>query len=113
MDVTPVHITRISDFIFARIDEQMTGDDASRHFEDDPVSRSLRALRNVTDEIRSRQVLERHTGSPMASAVDLVLTFAWSELATIAKQWKDHPDYLPEFALLAHQLGAEPTAQTP
>jgi hypothetical protein len=34
----------------------------------------------------------------------MVLTFSWGELATIAKEWKDHPDYLPEFALFAYDL---------
>jgi hypothetical protein len=103
-EVTPQHITRIAHFVIARIDEQFTGDHATRHFDDDPVARSLRALRRVVEEIRSRHVLADRNEPALTMAVSLALTFAWGELAAIAKEWKDHPDYLPEYALLAHEL---------
>jgi hypothetical protein len=105
MTVTPEHIDRIADFVDARIDEQFTGNHTSRAWDEDPASRTLRALRRAVEEIRSRKVLAEQRDEPgLAVAVDLVLTFAWGELAAIAKQWADHPDYLKEFALLAHQL---------
>jgi hypothetical protein len=34
------------------------------------------------------------------------MTIAWGELADVAKEWDDHPDYQSEFTLSAHQLGA-------
>lgn len=109
-DVTPEHINRIADFVDARIDEQFTGENATRHFDKDPVARSLRALSRVVGELRSRRVLAERNQPELAIATSLVLSFAWSELATVAKEWKDHPDYLPEFALMVHQLGnAQPT----
>ncbi|MFG2276765.1 hypothetical protein ACGFNY_44280 [Streptomyces chartreusis] len=109
MNVTAEHITRIADFAEARIDEQFTGDLASRHWDKDPVARSLRALRRVVQEIRSKSALEDQRADPNLSvAVNVALTYAWGELVGVAQQWDDHPDYLPEFALLAHQLEATP-----
>jgi hypothetical protein len=103
--VTAEHINRIADFVEARVDEQFT-EEPSRHWEKDPVSRSLRALRRTVGEIRSRGSLEEQRDKPeMAVAVNFALTLAWGELASMAKEWADHPDYLGEFALLAHQLG--------
>ncbi|WP_331723371.1 hypothetical protein [Streptomyces atratus] len=92
------HIERIADFIDARIDEQLSGDLASRRYDDEPVSRLLRGLRRAVGEMRSRNVLVE------SIAANLAMTFAWDELASIASEWQDHPDYLPEFTLLAHQL---------
>ena len=113
MDVTTQHITRIADFVEARIDEQFTAEHASRNWDEDPVSRSFRALRRVAQEIRSRVSLAEHHEPELAVAVGLAMTFAWGELACVAKQWADHPDYLPEFGLLAHQLDSARTADTP
>jgi hypothetical protein len=107
MEVTPEHITRIADFVDARINEQFAGDHTSRHWDKDPVARSLRALRRTVTEIRSRRVLAENEDPHMAVATILALTFAWGELACIAQEWADHPDYVPEFALPAHELGAE------
>ena len=109
------HIHRIANFVEARIDEQFAGQQhEARRWDDDPVSRSLRALRRVVGEIKSRKVLVQHGESPnLASAVSLALTFAWGELAAIAREWDDHADYLPEFALLAHQVEAKASTQAP
>jgi hypothetical protein len=104
------HINRIADFVEARIDEQFTGDHHTRYFDNDPVARSLRGLRRVVGEIRSRRVLAENAKPELAIAVGLALDFAWGELASIAKEWKDHSDYLPEFALLTHQLEDAPAA---
>lgn len=107
MNVTAEHINRIADFVEARIDEQFTGDLVSRHFDKDPVARCLRALRRVVGTLRATHALEDQRAEPgLATAVGFALTQAWGELAGIAKEWDDHPDYLPEFALLAHQLGS-------
>jgi hypothetical protein len=107
------HITRIADFIEARIDEQFAGQqNATRYFDDDPISRSLRALRRVVVEIRSKTVLVPRGEEPgLRTAVGLALDYAWSELTAIAKEWADHPDYLNEFTLLAFQVEAK--AATP
>jgi hypothetical protein len=115
MTVAPEHIDRIADFVDARIDEQFTGNHTSRAWDEDPASRTLRALRRAVEEIRSRKVLAEQRDEPgLAVALDLVLTFAWGELAAIAKQWADHSDYQDEFSLLAHQLTAIPAAsETP
>jgi hypothetical protein len=104
------HINRIANFVDARIDEQFSGDLASRHYDDEPVSRLLRGLRRAVEEMKSKTVLvESIEEEPrMAAAANLAMTFAWGELASIAGQWKDHPEYLPEFALLAHQLETLP-----
>lgn len=110
---TAEHITRIADFAEARIDEQFTGDHASRHWDKDPVSRSMRGLRRAVQEMRSRSVLAERDEPDLAIAVSLAMTFAWGELACIAQEWADHPDYAPEFALLAHQLGAETATEAP
>jgi hypothetical protein len=104
---TAEHINRIADFVEARIDEQFTGDHAARHWGKDPVSRSLRGLLRAVQEMRSRSVLAERDEPDLAIAVTLAMAFAWGELASIAQEWADHPDYLPEFALLAHQLGTE------
>jgi hypothetical protein len=114
MTVTAVHINRIADFVEARIDEQFAGDHASRHWDEEPVSRSLRAMRRVVAEIRSVVALaERRDEPDLAIAVDLSMTFAWGELASMAQEWADHPDYLSEFALLGHQLGAAAGTEAP
>lgn len=107
------HINRIADFIEARIDEQFAGQQhEGRHWDDDPVSRSLRALRRVVMEIRSRSALVPKGQEPgLRAAVGLSLDFAWGELAAIAREWADHADYLHEFTLLAHQVEAK--AATP
>jgi len=107
------HIDRIANFVEARIDEQFTHGHETRNWDDDPVARSLRALRRVVVEIRSRRVLvsqgqDRH----LAAAVGLALDFAWGELAAIAREWADHADYLDEFTLLAHQVEAKATPTT-
>lgn len=107
MAVTAEHINRIADFVDARIDEQFTEGNSTRHFDKDPVARSLRALSRVVGDIRSRRTLADRSEPELATAIGLVLTFAWSELATIAKEWKDHPDYLPEFALFAYDVGTD------
>jgi len=111
------HITRIADFVEARIDEQFAGQQhEGRHWDDAPVSRSLRALRRVVVEIRSRAVLVPRGEEPgLRTAVGLTLDFAWGELAAIAKEWADHADYLDEFTLLAHQVEAKAasTAEAP
>ncbi|MER6092472.1 hypothetical protein [Streptomyces bluensis] len=109
--VFPEHIDRIAAFVNARIDEQFDADQATRYFDKDPVARSLRALSRVVGEIRSRRVLAERNEPELATAVTLAMTFAWGELATIAKEWEDHPDYLPEFALLAHELEGAPVAE--
>ena len=109
------HINRIADFIEARVDEQFAGQqNATRHFDDAPVSRSLRALRRVVGEIRSKAVLVPRGEEPgLRTAVGLALDYAWSELAAIAKEWADHADYLDEFTLLAHQVEAKATTTAP
>lgn len=114
MTVTAEHINRIADFVDARIDEQFTGHHTSRTWDEDPVSRSLRALRRAVAEIRSRSALAERRDEPEAAvAVDLALTFAWGELASMAKEWADHSDYLSEFTLLAHQLGTAAATEAP
>lgn len=106
------HIDRIADFVEARIDEQFTQGHETRNWDDDPVARSLRALRRVVGEIRSRRALVQHGQDPhLEAAVSLALTFAWGELAAIAREWADHADYRDEFTLLAHQVEAK--AATP
>lgn len=104
MTVTAEHINRIADFVEARIDEQFSGEHVTRHFDKDPVARSMRALSRVVGDLRSRRTLIERNEPELASAIGMVLTFTWGELATIAKEWKDHPDYLPEFALFAYDL---------
>lgn len=107
MAVTAEHINRIADFVEARIEEQFSGEHVTRHFDKDPVARSLRALSRVVGDIRSRRTLAESSEPALATAIGLVLTFAWSELATIAKQWDDHPDYLPEFAMFSYDVGTD------
>ncbi|MFF1916208.1 hypothetical protein ACFVYE_32395 [Streptomyces sp. NPDC058239] len=109
------HINRIADFVEARIDEQFSGDLASRHYDKEPDSRLLRGLRRAVQEMRSKRALVQsiEENPSMEAAANLAMTFAWNELAGIAKEWKDHKDYLPEFALLAHQLKELPSDDTP
>ncbi|WP_399559575.1 hypothetical protein OIA45_49025 (plasmid) [Streptomyces chartreusis] len=105
------HINRIADFVEARINEQFGQGQEARHWDKDPVARSLRALRRVVQEIRSRTALTEQGEEPgLEVAVGLALTFAWGELAAIAHEWADHADYQDQFALLAHQLEDAPTA---
>jgi hypothetical protein len=114
MTATAEHITRIADFVDARINEQFTGEhNASRHWDDEPVSRALRGLRRAVSEMRAKGGLAERVSPQLALAADLAADYAWSELASIAKEWADHADYLPEFALLSHQLDAENTADAP
>jgi hypothetical protein len=114
MTVTAGHINRIADFVEARIDEQFTGDHSSRHWDEEPVSRSLRALRRGVAEIRSTGSLAEQRDQPeLAVAVNFAMTRAWGELASMAKEWTDHPEYLSEFALLAHQLGTDAATEAP
>jgi hypothetical protein len=51
MTVTAEHINRIADFVEARIDEQFSGEHVTRHFDKDPVARSMRGAlsSNVTN----------------------------------------------------------------
>lgn len=106
MDVTPEHIRRIADFVEARIDEQFTGDNASRHWDKSLEARCLRALRRTVQGKRATATLAERRDPALALAVSLAMTIAWGELADVAKEWDDHPDYQSEFALSAHQLGA-------
>ena len=106
------HIHRIADFVEARIDEQFTNGHEKRNWDDDPVARALRALRRVVQEIRSTTALVEQGQEPsLRVAVGFVLTSAWGKLASIAREWADHADYLNEFTLLAHQVEAK--AATP
>lgn len=105
------HIQRIAKFIDARIEEQFKSDPTRYYDEEDPIARLLRGMRRAVDEMRSKaslvESIKEHPN--MAAAANLAMTYAWGELASIAKEWKDHPDYLPEFDLLAHQLEELPT----
>jgi hypothetical protein len=109
MAATPEHIQRIADFAFARVDEQLSGDNAERLWATDDVSRSLRALRRAVEQLRAKTGLAKKIGEPdLAVAATLTLSLAWQDLRGIAKEWNDHPDYLPEFGLFEHQLGDRP-----
>lgn len=112
MAATADHINRIADFVDARIDEQFDERPSHHWDKEDPVSRSLRALRRAVAEMRSKRALvESIEENPsMEAAANLAMTFAWGELASIAREWRDHPDYLPEFDLVAHQLESLPEA---
>lgn len=111
MDVTPEHITRIADFVDARINEQFASEHhASRHWDKDPVARSLRALSRAVGQMRSARALDPEEQPELHTTISFTRTFAWGTLASVAKEWDDHPDYLPEFALLAHQLNSAAAA---
>ncbi|MFJ1699398.1 hypothetical protein ACIOHC_30535 [Streptomyces sp. NPDC088252] len=43
----------------------------------------------------------------MAAAVRLAKEIAWNDLRDLARQWKDHPAYLPEFDCDAPDLPDE------
>lgn len=113
------HIQRIATFVDARIDEQLDSDPTRYYDKEDPIARLLRGMRRAVGEMRSRTALvetvKKNPDRPgLAVSAGLTMTFAWGELACIAKEWQDHPDYLPEFALMAHQveeLPVEPKRQ--
>ncbi|MEU7338731.1 hypothetical protein [Streptomyces sp. NPDC007074] len=112
------HIERVADFIDARIEELFSGEHINRNWDSDPVSRALRALRRGVEEIRAKHSLaagpfadhQQRDLVGMQQMINISLTYAWGELASMAKQWNDHPDYLADFALLAHQLPDIPAA---
>jgi hypothetical protein len=110
MAATPEDVHRIAAFALARVDEQMSGDNAQRHWADDDVSRALRALSRTVGNLRAKTALADNPEPELKLTGQLAVSFAWQDLQTIADQWSDHPDYLPEFDLPEHRLNKTPAA---
>ncbi|MDF4254666.1 hypothetical protein [Streptomyces sp. WMMB303] len=101
MAVESAALIRIADFIHARLDDRCTapGPTGPHPRGVDGDSRTLRALRYTVQQLRARRAVLGATGEggdPLPG--QLVGAFAWEDLRTIAAEWSDHPDYLPEFA---------------
>jgi hypothetical protein len=118
--LTATHVERITAFTEARIEEAR----ASRVGQDD-ASRALRALDSVHSVIRARAELITPEPWPYpeldpdgqatrdhATRQKETAAAAWWELQLIARAWRDHPDYHPDFALSAHEL-PDAAADTP
>lgn len=110
MAATPDDVHRIAAFALARVDDQLLGDNVQRLWADDDVSRALRALQRTVGNLRAKTGLADNPEPELRLAVRLTLALAWQDLQTIAAQWSDHPDYLPEFDLMEHQLNETPAA---
>jgi hypothetical protein len=93
MPLTRAHLERITGFCEARIDDLFDGERSYRYADDD-LSHALRALRSVVVHLGSRDVLLADGGH----AERMSANFAWRDLREIAREWRGHPDYLPEFA---------------
>ncbi|MCF1592390.1 hypothetical protein [Streptomyces muensis] len=109
LNVTVEHIARIRTFLDARIKPLLDTSTGSRHgYADDDVSRGLRALTTVVMNQAAVATLipgyseERPTTQRY---IEQATDTAWRSLCDIAREWRDHADYLPEFTLEPHELG--------
>lgn len=127
MALTKDHFTRLARFVDARVEERFAGDNYHRalpRYDDSEDARALRALRRAVGNLASRVVLLDaelsedmarldHDGSMAIqhrAAGRMTAEFAWNDLSNIARQWKNHPDYHPDFDLLHFQLPDAPAA---
>lgn len=105
------HFERISAFLEARLRPLFDAETGSEHgFGMDDTSRALRALLNTVRAAAAvRGVANgREDADPATRAVvDQALEHNWDVLRTAARNWEDHPDFLPEFKRHAWELGAD------
>lgn len=116
MPLTEQHIACIHSFITGRIMRALY--DAEHGHSTDEETRIIRALHEVVVSLGARAGLSSATlpeylaadhRAAMDSGISMVLEFAWTDLQAIARQWRDHPAYLPEFDLHATELTAVET----
>ncbi|MFF8422911.1 hypothetical protein [Streptomyces sp. NPDC015680] len=106
--MTAEHFRRIESFLDARINPLFDATAGSTHgFADDDASRALRALRHTVGREAAAAALCEDYEKEDLSGRQITRSMtdeSWRTLSNIAGQWKDHPDFLPEFGLQPHQL---------
>ncbi|MFD5878464.1 hypothetical protein [Streptomyces yangpuensis] len=80
------HFAELADFLFARTDPLLL----TRPHGAEP-DRALQALNDVVRALLGQARAFREWGNEPA------LAGAWDALTVIASQWKDHPDFLPDW----------------
>jgi hypothetical protein len=108
--LTAEHFARIGAFLNARIDPLLDPTTGSKHgFADDDTSRALRALHTTVQYHVAAATLisEYDTEDKQGQETTRGMVWAaWRTLSPIARQWEDHPDYLPEFGKEPYSLKA-------
>lgn len=119
MALTEQHLGRIQAFIIGRIMQALY--DAEHGRKTDEELRIIRALHRVVISLGVRGSLtvpaplaraDDHTRQAMEQRMALAMEFAWTDLQYIARQWRDHPAYLPEFDLTAPDLPSDESGDT-
>lgn len=126
MALTEEHFRRLAEFVDARIEERFADSNYRRALpreDDSDDARALRALRRIVGNLAARVVLlDDELPENQARPDDgtralqhkvrgrLVAEMAWSDLCDMARQWRDHTDWHPNFDLLPFQLPDEPAA---
>ncbi|WP_448333509.1 hypothetical protein [Streptomyces sp. DSM 41534] len=102
MNLTAEHFARIRSFLDARLNPLFDATAGSTHaFATDDTSRALRALLSTVgyQAAMGNQLKDHETLGPNMQQITRDSAYAaWHVLSSIAREWKDHPDYLPEFA---------------
>lgn len=110
LNVAAEHFRRIETFLDARLAPLFDAAAGSAHgYAEDDASRALRALRDtVGREAAAASLCEEYEQEDLSGrqVTRSMTNESWRTLTNIARQWKDHPDFLPEFGLLPHQLTA-------
>lgn len=103
LNVTVEHFERIRSFLDARLDPLFDHATGSEHgFAHDDISRALRALVSQVGVNAAAATLSAdyaESDPVMRRYIEQQTDTSWRALSDIARQWKDHPDYLPEFAM--------------
>lgn len=127
MALTEDHFRRLAQFVDARIEERFADDNHRRalpRYDDSEDARALRALRRIVGNLASRVVVLDDELPENLARLDrdgtmaiqhkargrFVAEMAWSDLSDMARQWRDHTDWHPDFDLLPFQLPDEPAA---
>ncbi|MEU9947004.1 hypothetical protein [Streptomyces sp. NPDC047939] len=110
LHVTADHFRRIESFLEARLNPLVDATAGSTHgLADDDTARALRALRTLVGREAAAAALSEDYEQAEADSRRISETMtdaSWRVLVGVAQQWKDHPDFLPEFAMDPYQLAA-------